>query len=68
VTPAGTPGSTAPARRPAYCRRTAEGGLELVIDRGRKGIETDHRIQAVFRQQVQRHQQRAAADGQLQLR
>ena len=38
------------------------GRLELVDDRGGEGVEADHRIQAVFGQEMQPDQQRAAAD------
>ncbi|MNN36353.1 hypothetical protein D3C81_1502470 [compost metagenome] len=48
-------------------RRAVEGGLELIVDGGSEGIETDHRVEAVFGQKVQPDQQRTATDGQAQL-
>ncbi|MNI19973.1 hypothetical protein D3C73_734270 [compost metagenome] len=52
-----------------HVRRCAvEGRFELIEDRGGKGVEADHGVQAIFGQQVQADQQGAAADRQAQLR
>ena len=48
--------------------RAVEGRLELVDDRRGEGVEADEDVEAVFGQQMQADQQRAAADGEPELR